>query len=223
MITFNIQFFGGRGSSSGSSLSMGGGGNVNIQNETDVWSYRHNPNNQPFVDQINGSVATMQNDFPDLMESVNTVNATKFGGADNTATLGCYGHGSVSINRNYTNVDKMNTVYDNAVKSGYHPSRGNKTAVEAVTYHEMGHALTDHIASKMGEKDLDHSSKKIVDNAYKATKGKGGTKAWAGKISGYAQDSYAECVAEAVADWYCNGNKAHAHSKAIMAELKKYK
>ena len=116
----------------------------------------------------------------------------------------------------------MNTVYDKSVESGYHPSRGNKTGVEAVTYHEMGHAITDHIAGKMGVKDLDAASKKVVNNAYKATKGKGGTKAWAKKISGYATDSFAECVAEAVADVYCNGNKAHKHSKAIFAELKKY-
>lgn len=31
----------------------------------------------------------------------------------------------------------------------------------------------------------------------------------------------AECVAEAVSDYYCNGAKAHANSKAIMAELKR--
>lgn len=223
MITFNLQLFGGRGSSSGESLASGGGGSVNIVDETDVWSYRHNPNNQDFVDQINGSVATMQNDFPDLMNDVNTVSAAKFGGADRLNTLGCYGQGGVSINRNYTDVQKMNNVYDKAVASGYHPSRGNKTGVEAVTYHEMGHALTDHIAKKMGVNNLDESSKKIVNDAYKASKGKGGTKAWAGKISGYAQQNFAECVAESVADWYCNGNKAKSQSKAIMAELKKYK
>ena len=156
------------------------------------------------------------------MNTVNTVTAAEFGGADKYATLGVYGSGGLSINQKYTDVKKMNTVYDKSVESGYHPSRGNKTGVEAVTYHEMGHAITDHIAGKMGVKDLDAASKKVVNNAYKATKGKGGTKAWAKKISGYATDSFAECVAEAVADVYCNGNKAHKHSKAIFAELKKY-
>ena len=117
----------------------------------------------------------------------------------------------------------MNDTYDAAVKSGYHPSRGNKSGTEAVTYHEMGHALTDSIAKKMGVKDLDAASKKIVNDAYKASGGKGGTKAWAGKISKYAQDNFAECVAEAVSDWYCNGNKARSNSKAIMTQLKKYK
>lgn len=220
----NLQFFGGRGSGSdGPSLSSGGGGSVDIQNATDVWSYRHNPDNQQYVDNINSAVRNMSDDFPGLMDDVNRVDAAEFGGADRTNTLGCYGSGTVSINTNYTNVDKMNRVYDQAVESGYHPGRGDKSGVEAVTYHEMGHALTDHIASKMGKRNLDESSKQIVNDAYKASGGKGGTKSWAGGISKYAQESFAECVAEAVADYYCNGNKASDNSKAIMTQLQKYK
>lgn len=220
----NLQFFGGRGSGSdGESLSSGGGQSINIVSSTDVWSYRHNPDNQPFVDQINSSVRDMADDFPGLMNDVSRVDSVVMGGVDKTSTLGFYGSGTVGINSNYTNVDKMNRVYDSAVKSGYHPSRGNKTGVEAVTYHEMGHALTDSIASKMGVKNLDQASKKIVNDAYKASGGKGGTKKWAGSISGYAQQNFAECVAEAVSDVYCNGNKANKNSKAIMAQLRKYK
>lgn len=220
----NLQFFGGRGASSGGeSLSTGSGKPINIKSETDVWSYRHNPNNEPFVDSINSSVRGIADDFPGLMDDVQEVNTAELGGADKTGTLGFYGDGRIALNQNYTDVDKMNRVYDSAVKSGYHPSRGNKNGTEAVAYHEAGHALTDSIAKKMGAKDLDAASKKIVDDAYKASGGKGGTKAWAGKISGYAQESYAECVAEAVADWYCNGKKASLNSKAIMTELKKYR
>ena len=215
---------GGRGSSSGGeSLSTGSGKSMTILNPVDVWSYRHNPNNEAYVDAINSSVRDIADDFPNIMSStVAKVDAAEFGGADRLNTLGCYGNGTLTMNKNYTNVDKMNAVYDNAVKSGYHPSRGNKNGTEAVTYHEMGHAITDHIAVKLGEKNLDGASKRIVNDAYKASKGTGGTKAWAGKISGYAQENYAECVAEAVADFYCNGNKAKSQSKAIMRELKKY-
>lgn len=219
----DLQFFGGRGADSsggGESLGDGGGKSVNIKSETDVWSYRHNPDNAPYVDDINGAVRDMENDFPGLMDSVQKVNTVEMGGTDKLNTLGIYGNGRVGINSNYTNVDKMNAIYDKAGKD--HPSRGDKSAVEAVTYHEMGHALTDAIKGKVGAKNLDESSKTVVEAAYKATKGKGGTKAWAGKISGYAQDSWAECVAEAVSDFYCNGSKAHANSKAIMAELRKY-
>lgn len=222
MIKYNLQFFGGNGSG-GPSLGNGGGGNVNVKDEMDVWSYRHNKNNENFVDAINGGVRTIQNDFPDVMNTVNTVTAAEFGGADKLNTLGAYGSGGLMMNRNFTNVQKMNAVYDQSVKTGYHPSRGNKSGTEAVAIHEMGHALTDHIKSKVGAKNLQDASKKIVNDAYKASNGKGGTKAFAGKISKYAQDSYAECVAEAVADWYCNGKKASTSSKAIMAQLKKYK
>lgn len=221
MIDMNLQFFGGNGSSGGPSLGGGGGSKVNIQDELDVWSYRHDANNAPFVDEINAGVRAVQEDFPGVMDSVGVVNAATLGGDDKTQTLGYYGQGKVGINDNYTNVSKMNDVYDRAVAEGHHPSRGNLSGTEAVAIHEMGHALTDHLAGKMGVRDLDAASKKIVNAAYKSSKGKGGTKAWAGKISGYAQESFAECVAEAVADYYCNGSKASSASKAIFAELKR--
>ena len=209
----------------GESLGKGSGGSVNIISETDVWTYRHNSDNADFVDAINTSVSIMQNDYKDIMQTVNQVFAAELGGADKVSTLGYWDPSSktLALNQEYTDIDKMNQVYDAAVKSGYHPSRGNKTGTEAVAFHEMGHALTDHIAKKMGVADLDAASQKIVDAAYKAMKGTGGTKAWAGKISGYAQESYAECVAEAVADHYCNGDKACAQSKAIIKQLQKYK
>ena len=216
----------GRGSSkSEGSLGGGSGKPVDILDQTDVWSYRHNPNNEPFVDSINGSVRDIHDDFPGIMDDVSVVNSATLGGADKVQTLGFYSRDSqsVSLNDNYTNVNKMNSIYDESVKAGYHPSRGDKNGVEAVTYHEMGHALTDHVAKKMGINNFDDAAKKIVDDAYKNSKGRSGTKAWAGKISGYAKENNAECIAEAVCDWYCNGSKANSRSKAIMAELKKYK
>lgn len=222
MIEFNLQFFGGRGSGSGGpSLGGGSGKKINIQSETDIWSYRHKSGNEPFVDAINTGVITVQKDFPDIMDSVNTVSAAKLKGADKQHVLGYYGDGGVALNDNYTDINKMNNVYDVAVKSGHHPGRGNKSGTEAVAIHEMGHAVTDMIAKKIGAKNLDDAAKKIVDNAYKNNKGKGGTKAWAGAISGYAQENNAECIAEAFADFYCNGSKAKSQSKAIVAEMKR--
>lgn len=212
---------GGRGGSSG----MGGGGtNVNILNTTDVWSYRHRPNNEPFVDAINEGARRIQSDFKDLMDTVQRVDAAELGGSDKYNTLGFYSSDGkmVAINQQFTNVDKMNKVYDDSVRTGFHPSRGDLTGTEAVTLHEMGHALTDHVAQKMGAADLYAAARIIFNNAYKATKGKGRFKEWAGKISGYAKENYAETVAEAVADYYCNGPNAHANSRAIMDELRKY-
>lgn len=228
MINLSLQFFGGRGSSSGPSLGNGGGGNpTNIVDETNVWSYRHNPNNEDYVDAINEGVRKINDDFPGVMdETVTSVNATTFGGKDKVQTLGIYSETdkTVGINTNYTNIDKMNRVYDEATKSGYHPSRGDLTGTEAVTLHEMGHALTDYAAKKMGYTGpvaFENAANAIVNNAYKSSKGKGGTLAWAGTISRYAQDSYAECIAEAVSDWYCNGDKASKASKAIITEMKR--
>ena len=211
---------GGRGS--GSSLGGGSGKNVNVISQTDIWSYRHRQSNEAFVDQINGSIRDMENDFPGLMQTVERVNAAELGGQDRTNTLGFYSPSekSVSMNQYYTDVGRMNAAYDSA--GDFHPNRGNKTAVEAVTYHEMGHALTDHVGAKFGSNNIDDAAKKIVDDAYRNSNGRGGTKAWAGGISGYATHSNAECVAEAVCDWYCNGNNAKAQSKSIMAELRKY-
>lgn len=228
MIDLNLQLFGGRGASGGESLGNGGGEKpTNIKEETDIWTYRHRKENEPFVDDINGSVRQVNDDFPGLTsDTITEVNSAVLGGRDKERVLGFYGDKRLALNENYTNVDKMNSVYDQAVSEGYHPGRGNKTGVEAVTYHELGHALTDHVSKKAGitgVNTIDRTSEKIVNDAYKASKGRGGTKAWAGKISGYAKESYAECVAEAVADWYCNGSKATKQSKAIMTELRKYK
>ena len=39
---------GSRGQDRGKALSKGSGENVTVVNETDVWTYRHNENNEPF-------------------------------------------------------------------------------------------------------------------------------------------------------------------------------
>lgn len=216
---------GGRGSSSGDGPALGNGGNqnINIVSETDVWSYRHRQGNEPFVDAINSGVRTIEDDFPGLMADVNTVAAATLGGANKRNILGYYSRGdkTIALNNNYTDVDKMNSVYDRSVRTGFHPSRGGKTGTEAVALHETGHALNDHIAQKMGV-DMDTAAQNIVNSAYASSNGRGGTKAWAGGISKYAQQSNTECIAEAVADWYCNGSNSSAQSKAIMSELRRY-
>ena len=211
-------------SRAGRDLGGGSGRKVNIKSQLDVWSYRHNKNNEPFVDAINTSIQTVQNDFPDIMNYVEHVNAAELGDKDAVKVLGFFQEGTktVALNENYTDIDKMNSVYDKAVKTKYHPSRGSKSGTEATTFHEMGHAITAHLADKTGQKDFDAMAKTIVDNAYKTSGGRFGTKRWAGRISGYAQKSNAECIAEAFADYYCNGEKASKQSKAIIAEMKKY-
>lgn len=216
----------GRGSSGmgGGSLSKGSGANINIENTLDVWSYRHNPDNAPFADQINEGMRKIQRDFTGIMDSVQTVSAATLGGKDKRNTLGYYapGLGGLAINDNYTNIDKMNTTYDAAVKSGFHPKRGRLSGTQAVTLHEAGHALTDYVAKKTGV-DFDTAAANVVKAAYKKSSVKGGNINFAKTISGYATKNYAECVAEAVCDYYCNGSKAKKASKLIMDELRQYK
>lgn len=127
-------------------------------------------------------------------------------------------NGNIAMNDRYMNSAGMNSAYDAAVKSGFHPSRGNKSGIQAVASHEYGHALADKVASRMGERDLETASRKIVERARKKTSHKTNM-SFAGKISGYAQYNFAECVAEAVADWYCNGGSARKESRAVMAVI----
>lgn len=221
MFELNLQYFGGRGS--GSDLSNSGSGeNIDIRNRQDIWSYRHNPDNADFVDSINNAIDIMQDDFKGVMDFVKSVvagNLVGRGSSRGIKALGCYGDGEVAMNLKYTDVQLMNEAMDRSFRNGYHPSRGSYNGVEAVTFHEMGHALSDYLASKMGVKDLDKASEIIVKNAYKASKGKGGTEAWAKNISRYATKNNAECVAEACADWYCNGAKASPQARAIVKEM----
>ena len=153
---------GGRGS--GANLGNGSGSNVTIINEQDVWSYRHRSGNEPFVDAINASAARIQQDFPDIMNDVQVVSASELGGADRISTLGYYSPSDqvVALNRNYTNIEKMNAVYDASVASGFHPGRGERSGTEAVALHELGHALTDHVGRKFGAANIDAAAEKIV-------------------------------------------------------------
>lgn len=135
--------------------------------------------------------------------------------------LGYYDGSNIAINSSFMNTARINDAYDTCVESGYHPSRGNKTAMEAVAAHEYGHALTDAAARKMGASDLNTAATQIVNEARKSTSHRGIVQ-MASKISRYATASNAEAVAEAISDVYCNGGKAKAESKAIVNVVNKY-
>lgn len=216
---------GGRGSSS---LSSGGGGGNHTEMKTVIIEDygQKAPENREFASQIEEGFDIITKDFPGMRDNfLSEVDAGTLKGKDSSRILGFYSRSDkrIVMNAEYTDINKMNEVMDNA--RGYHPSRGDKTGVQAVAFHEMGHAVTEYVANKMGYTGvmaLDQGARDIVKKAYKADKGKGGSKLWAGYISVYAQTNYSECIAEAVTDYYCNGSKASHASKAIMAELKKY-
>lgn len=205
-------------------LDRGGGvGGINVVNSTDVWTYRHGKGNAAISDAINSGMRALDNDFPGFTSGVNSVDVAEIKGYGKNSVIGFWSaqDRQLALNQNYADIAKTNTVMDRAAQSGFHPSRGNRSGVEAVAIHEAGHALTDTIAQRTGQPGLHAVSENVVKNAYKNSGAKGGVRKFAGTISGYAQHNYAECVAEAVADWYCNGNKASSASKAIMTELKR--
>ena len=138
--------------------------------------------------------------------------------------LAYYDGAGIAINSSYLNSDKMNDAMKKCAESGFHPPMGNKSGMEAVVSHELGHALTDMVGVKMGNQswiDFDKTSTAIVNEARKQTKHRGVVQ-MAGKISGYATHSNAEAIAEAISDCYCNGKKARAESKAIKSVVDKY-
>ena len=138
--------------------------------------------------------------------------------------LAYYDGEGVAINNEYLNSKTMNKAYQKCVESGFHPSSGSKTGMEAVVSHELGHALTDVVGSKMGITGINRTNESataIVNEARKQTKHRGVVQ-MASKISGYATHSNAEAVAEAMSDVYCNGKKARAESRAIVDVINKY-
>lgn len=130
--------------------------------------------------------------------------------------LGYYDGDNIAINKAHFDSKNMAAVMDTCTDRGmFHPSRGNKTGLQSVAAHEFGHALTDKIVNSRKI-----SEKQIISRAAKQTGHGQDHKAFASKISGYAKESNRECIAEAVADVYCNGSKAKKESRAIVNILK---
>ena len=152
---------------------------------------------------------------------VGQFNLAEIGGKD-SSTMAYSDGENIGFNSKYFDSVNIQNAYDASVQSGFHPSRGNKSAMQAVAAHEYGHVLSEKAAVKLGfngVNGMDAASKVVVERAMAKTNYKGSMK-MAGKISGYAKKSNAECVAEAVADVYCNGKNASAESRAIVKELR---
>lgn len=129
---------------------------------------------------------------------------------------------SIGVNEKYFVGKEMGKAYEDCVKNGFHPSNGNKTAMQAVAAHEFGHALTMKAGKKLGLNNIDHIADKIIHEARKKQGKHKGVVQMSSQISQYATASNAEAIAEAVSDHYCNGNKAKAESKAIVSVLTSY-
>ena len=206
---------GGRGASS--SGRYGGGGKLSpsdILSTNSFVSERHN------YDISNDVLDVFKNVNEEYGYVIGDILVAKIKGKSNS-TMAYYDGTNIGFNETYASTKVLNKAYANCVKSGFHPSNGNKSPAEAVASHELGHALSDAVGKKMGGLDIDSASDRIVKEAKKQT-GHRGVVQMAKKISTYATHSNAEAVAEAFSDVYCNGKKAHKESQAIVNVINSY-
>ena len=206
----------GRGSSGGGGGGLGssGGNSITPRSSRNLISERER--NPESVDEVLSVLKDVNDQYGYTIYDANVVDI------GNSTAIAYYelGADNIAVNQRYFDAAKMNSAYDNCVKSGFHPSRGNKTGTQAVVSHELGHALTDEAARKNGM-DFDSMAQKIVVDAF-GNKSRRSTGRIAEKISGYATKNNAECIAEAFCDVYCNGKKAAAESHSIVNRLNGY-
>ena len=132
--------------------------------------------------------------------------------------------GNIGINEKYFNKATMDAAYAKCVEAGFHPSNGNKTALEAVVAHELGHKLTADIAERMGMQSFDGlhaAADRVVGEARKRTS-HSSKSSFASSISGYATYNSTETIAEAFSDVFCNGRNARAESRAVVDVIDSY-
>ena len=152
---------------------------------------------------------------------INDIELATIGGKD-ANTMAYYDGSNIAVNQAYFSKARIEGAYERCVADGFHPPKGNKTALQAVASHELGHALVDKVSTKMGRIKGDDTATAILKEAQKQGKFKGSLADMAGKISGYAKFNPNECIAEAFSDVYCNGSKAQRESKAIVNVMNKY-
>lgn len=209
---------GGRGSNSTRRGRTGGVDPINVSNTSSLISARED-NKRVEVDQ---TLQVMRDVFDDWGVDVTDAQLAKLSGAD-AAVMAYYdGNGNIAVNQAYFDSDSMDRAYDGCVASGFHPPRGNKTGLEAVIAHELGHRITEEAGRLAGYGDwqLDRVGREIINEAANARGTTPG--AFQARISGYARQNSAEAVAEAYADVYCNGNNAREESQIVVNILRRY-
>lgn len=202
----------GRGSSKAGGEGAYGGGMEDKNTTTHVKS------SHPLTDWIDkggggfaNEIMNTRDAFEDEYGPVVKNMKLSVGTFDKPGVLGAYGQDTLIMNERYVKNKNLTDAMKNT--DGFHPTIGNKTGAEAVAAHEIGHRLGEVAAQKAGI-----SQKDIVARA--ATKAGIKTENMAGHISKYARSNYAETIAEASSDVYCNGKAAAKASRYIMAEIK---
>lgn len=201
----------------------GGGGGLNpgdIKSTSDMGSMVAEGNKRAEAKEVLAVASAMVKEYGEGVQ-IYSFQVAELSDKAKASTIAYYDGANIAMNNFYFDSAKLEQAYASCVSSGFHPSNGNKSAIQAVAAHEYGHALSDFAAQKMGVGDLHAASDIIVKEARSMTTSKGVVQ-MASKISTYATHSNAEAVAEAVSDVYCNGAKAAAESRAIVSVLNKY-
>ena len=219
MIKLNLQFFGGRGATSGGNTG-GGGGNVSLINTKSLVSERENEKVSALVDETLQVFSDVNDEYGTI---VNDIQIAQLGKGSNTMAYYDF-EDNIAVNEKYFDRDVMNNAYAKSVAQGFHPSNGSKTPLQAVVAHELGHALTERVGAKMGQGgffNIDKTSNSVVKQAMKGS-GHKTIKSFRSAISGYATKNNAECIAEAFSDVFCNGSKAKKESRAVVKVIDSY-
>lgn len=208
---------GGRGASSGGFAGGGISGN-DIVSTTSLISAR-----ERYESEVDMTLSVLRDVQKQYGVDVSDVQLATLKGRGNRALAYYDNGGNLAVNKNFFNSEKMDKVMDKSIAQGFHPPRGNKSGIEAVAAHEMGHRLTEEagVRAGLGAWQLDKVASRIVRDARKESGAKT-VSALRKKISGYATQDNAEAVAEAFADVYCNGKKASKASRAVVNALNKY-
>ena len=214
MFELNLQYFGGRGASSGGTGPYGGGMDgsdttVNVKSQHPL-SDEISTGGGGFANEIMNTRDAFEREYGSAVKNIKL----SVGTFDKPGVLGAYGNDTLIMNQKYVKNANLTKAMQAGANDGFHPSIGNKTGAEAVAAHEIGHRLGEIAARKAGV-----SEREIVARAAKTVNIK--TENMAGHISKYARSNYGETIAEASSDVFCNGKKASKASKAIMSEVKK--
>lgn len=216
----DLQLFGGRGTNSSSSGRYKGGGSLgagDILDTRELVTTRAEHIEE--TDEMLSTARDLRDKYGDdaIVEELQL--ATLSPSAQSVMAY-CDSGGIVAFNETYFDKKKLTAAYDDCVKTGFHPSRGNKTAVQAVAAHELGHHINNKLAARLG-KNSDALATEICNEARKQTKHRGVVQ-MESKISRYATSDNKEAIAEAMSDVYCNGRKAKKESIAIVNVIDSY-
>ena len=125
---------GGRGARSGSEKGRGGDAGVN---PSDIVGTRD-------LIGLRGAMQTEVDEtltvFRDVMDEygyqINDIELATMKGRD-ASVLAYYDGSNIAVNQSYFNKAKMDKAYAECAKSGFHPSSGKKSGLEAVVAHDL--------------------------------------------------------------------------------------